>query len=149
MNSSGSIRQQRRVPLVISLPATKTDGTLIINPRFLTEDKASVVEGSDDAASVDSMENRLYLFRRSPSLDATSNLKRVHTRVEVKRDMSVSVRQELTVTGIFNMKLRSQLSHLQTSEEKAEFFHKALELDERAKVTDVKVSGLSKGWKAN
>ncbi len=118
--------------------------TLIINPRFLTEDKASVVEGSDDAASVDSMENRLYLFRRSPSLDATSNLKRVHTRVEVKRDMSVSVRQELTVTGIFNMKLRSQLSHLQTSEEKAEFFHKALELDERAKVTDVKVSGLSK-----
>lgn len=117
---------------------------LIINPRFLTENRASEVERSEDAASRDNMENRLYLFRRSPSIDATSNLKRVHTRVEVKTDMSVSVHQELRVTGIYNMKLRSQLAHLQTSEEKAEFFHKALELDERAKVTDVEVSGLSK-----
>lgn len=117
---------------------------LIINPRFLTENRASEVERSEAAAPTDDMENRLYLFRRSPSIDATSNLKRVHTRVEVKRDMSVSVHQELRVTGIFNMKLRSQLSHLQTSEEKAEFFHKALELDERAKVTDVEVSGFSK-----
>ena len=117
---------------------------LIINPRFLRESRASGVESSDDVAPVDSMEDRLYLFRKSPSIDAPSNLKRVHTRVEVKRDMSVSVSQALTVTGIFNMKLRSQLAHLQTSEEKAEFFHKALELDERAKVTDVEVSGLSK-----
>ena len=112
--------------------------TLIINPRFLTEDEAS----SDDTAS-NSMENRLYLFQKSPSLDATSNLKRVHTDVEVKKDMSVSVRQELTVTGSFNMKLRSQLSHFETAEEKMEFFHKALELDDRAKVTDIKVDGLS------
>ena len=117
---------------------------LIINPRFLTENRDSGVENSDDAASVDNMEDRLYLFRKSPAIDAPSNLKRVNTRIEVKRDMSVSVRQELTVTGIFNMKLRSQLAHLQTSEEKAEFFHTALELDERAKVTDVEVSGLSK-----
>ena len=112
--------------------------TLIINPRFLTEDEAS----SDDTAS-NGMENRLYLFQKSPSLDATSNLKRVHTDVEVKKDMSVSVRQELTVTGSFNMKLRSQLSHFETAEEKMEFFHKALELDDRAKVTDIKVHGLS------
>ena len=112
--------------------------TLIINPRFLTENEAS----SDDTAS-NSMENRLYLFQKSPSLDATSNLKRVHTDVEVKKDMSVSVRQELTVTGSFNMKLRSQLSHFETAEEKMEFFHKALELDDRAKVTDIKVHGLS------
>ena len=117
---------------------------LIINPQFLTENRDSGIDNSDDAASVASMEDRLYLFRKSPSIDALSNLKRVNTRVAVKRDMSVSVRQELTVTGIFNMKLRSQLAHLQTSEEKAEFFHKALELDERAKVTDVEVSGLSK-----
>ena len=112
--------------------------TLIINPRFLTENKAS----NDDTAS-NGMENRLYLFQKSPSLDATSNLKRVHTDVEVKKDMSVSVRQELTVTGSFNMKLRSQLSHFETNEEKIEFFHKALELDDRAKVTDLKVHGLS------
>ena len=111
---------------------------LIINPRFLTDSRQS----SETASP--SMENRLYLFRKSPSIDATLNLKRVHTRVEVKRDMSVSVHQELRGTGIFNMKFRSQLAHLQTSEEKAEFFHKALELDERAKVTDVEVSGLSK-----
>ena len=118
---------------------------LIINPRFLTENRqTSETESPAPAANGHSMENRLYLFQKSPSIDATSNLKRVRTRVAVKKDMSVSVHQELTVTGIFNMKLRSQLSHLQTSEEKAEFFHKALELDERAKVTEVTVSGLSK-----
>ena len=111
---------------------------LIVNPQFLTKNKAGVVDGS-----VDNMENKLYLFQRSPAKDATSNLKRVHTNVEVKKDMSVSVRQEMTVTGVFNMKLRSQLSHLQTSEERAEFFHKALELDERAKIKNVEVSGLS------
>ena len=109
--------------------------TLIINPQFLTE-KSDDVESSG-------MQNRLYLFQKSPSLDATSNLKRVQTDVKVKKDMSVSVHQELTVTGSFNMKLRSQLSHLQTAEERTEFFHKALELDDRARVTDIKVHGLS------
>lgn len=118
---------------------------LIINPRFLTESRQSSDTDNPPLTSKNhSMENRLYLFQKSPSIDATSNLKRVHTRVAVKKDMSVSVRQALTVTGIFNMKLRSQLAHLQTSEEKAEFFHKALELDERAKVREVEVSGLSK-----
>ena len=118
---------------------------LIINPRFLTESRqSSETDNPPPTAKRHSMENRLYLFQKSPSIDATSNLKRVHTRIAVKKDMSVSVRQALTVTGIFNMKLRSQLAHLQTSEEKAEFFHKALELDERAKVTEVEVSGLSK-----
>ena len=119
---------------------------LIINPRFLTDSRqSSETDGSRQlTANSPSMENRLYLFRKSPSREATSNVKRVRTRVAVKKDMSVSVHQELTVTGIFNMKLRSQLAHLQTSEEKAEFFHKALELDERAKVTEVEVSGLSK-----
>ena len=138
MNLSGSIQQQKPVAFGDFPSGDQDRWTLIINPRFLTENKAS----NDDTASND-MENRLYLFQKSPSLDATTNLKRVHTDVEVKKDMSVSVRQELTVTGSFNMKLRSQLSHFETNEEKMEFFHKALELDDRAKVTDLKVHGLS------
>ena len=118
------------------LPAGDQDRwTLIINPR-LTEDKASNGAAGD-------MQNELYRFQKSPSLDAKSNLKQVHTQVEVKKDLSVSVRQELTVTGSFNMKLRSQLGHLQTAEEKSEFLHKALELDARAKIEDFKVSKLS------
>ena len=119
------------------LPAGDQDRwTLIINPRFLTEDKAPEQETGD-------IQNELYRFQKSPSLDATSNLKRVHTHVKVKKDLSVSVRQELTVTGSFNMRLRSQLRHLQTAEEKSAFLHKALELDARAKVEDFKVSKLS------
>ena len=119
------------------LPAGDQDRwTLIINPRFLTKDKTPEQEASD-------IQNELYRFQKSPSLDATSNLKRVHTHVTVKKDLSVSVRQELTVTGSFNMRLRSQLRHLQTAEEKSEFLHKALELDARAKVEDFKVSKLS------
>ena len=120
-------------------PASDQDRwTLIINPRFS--------ENTDDTKSdgaTGSMENTLYRFQKSPALDATSNLKQVHTNVKVKRDMSVSVRQELTLTGSYNMKLRSQLSHLQTAEEKSEFLHKLLELDDRAKVENFEVSGLS------
>ena len=120
-------------------PASDQDRwTLIINPRFS--------ENTDDTKSngaTGSMENTLYRFQKSPALDATSNLKQVHTNVKVKKDMSVSVRQELTLTGSYNMKLRSQLSHLQTAEEKSEFLHKLLELDDRAKVENFKVSGLS------
>ena len=119
------------------LPAGDQDRwTLIINPRFLTEDKAPEQETGD-------IQNELYRFQKSPSLDATSNLKRVHTHVKLKKDLSVSVRQELTVTGSYNMRLRSQLRHLQTAEEKSEFLHKALELDARAKIEDFKVSELS------
>ena len=120
-------------------PASDQDRwTLIINPRFL--ENASDTKSND---AVGNMEHKLYRFQKSPSLDATSNLKQVHTDVEVKKDMSISVRQELTVTGSYNMKLRSQLSHLQTAEEKSEFLHKLLELDDRAKVENFKVSGLS------
>ena len=118
------------------LPAGDQDRwTLIINPR-LTADKAA-------NGAADGIQNALYRFQKSPSLDATSNIKQVHTHVEVKKDLSVSVRQELTVTGSFNMRLRSQLRHLQTAEEKSEFLHKALELDARAKIEDFKVSKLS------
>ena len=120
-------------------PASDQDRwTLIINPRFSENGNDTKSNGA-----ADSMENRLYRFQKSPALDATSNLKQVHTDVEVKKDMSVSVRQELTLTGSYNMKLRSQLSHLQTAEEKSEFLHKLLELDDRAKVENFKVSGLS------
>ncbi len=120
-------------------PASDQDRwTLIINPRF-SENTADTKSNG----AVGSMENTRYRFQKSPTLDATSNLKRIHTDVEVKRDMSVSVRQELTLTGSYNMKLRSQLSHLQTAEEKSEFLHKLLELDDRAKVENFEVSGLS------
>ena len=111
---------------------------LIINPQFLTKDKAAA-----DDTSRSSMQHNLYRFQKSPAVAATANLKRVHTDVTVKKDMSVTVRQELTVTGSFNMKLRSQLSHFQTDEEKTEFLHKALELDDRAKITHIKVHKLS------
>ena len=118
------------------LPAGDQDRwTLIINPR-LTEDKASNGAAGD-------IQNERYRFQKSPALDAKSNIKRVHTHVEVKKDLSISVRQELTVTGSFNMRLRSQFGHLQTAEEKSEFLHKALELDARAKIEDIKVSKLS------
>jgi hypothetical protein len=117
--------------------------TLIINPQFLTENKT---DNSEDLASENTrdIQNSLYLFQKSPSLDATTNLKRVHTHVQVKKDMSVSVRQELTATGSFNTKLRSRLANLDTTEERSEFMHKELELDDRAKVIEFKASNLFK-----
>ena len=121
------------------LPAGDQDRwTLIINPRFLETESDSKSKGA-----VGDLQNSLYRFQKSPALEAKSNLKRVHTHVKVKKDLSVSVTQELTVTGHFNMKLRSQLRHLQTAEEKSEFLHKVLELDARAKIEDFTVSELS------
>ncbi len=121
------------------LPAGDQDRwTLIINPRFLETESDSKSKGA-----VGDLQNSLYRFQKSPALEAKSNLKRVHTHVKVKKDLSVSVTQELTVTGHFNMKLRSQLRRLQTAEEKSEFLHKALELDARAKIEDFTVSELS------
>ena len=109
--------------------------TLIINPDFL--------EGTAESNSGENtLANRLYRFEKSPSLDAASNVKRVETRAQVKKDLSVTIRQELTLTGSFNTKLRSRLSHLSTEEEQAEFLHEALELDERAKIVEFKISGL-------
>ena len=120
------------------LPAEDQDRwTLIINPRFSTAEQETA-NGTDRE-----LQHKLYRFQKSPSLDAESNFKRVHTHVTVKKDLSVSVRQELTVTGSFNMRLRSRLGYLKTAEEKSEFLHKALELDARAKVEDFKVSELS------
>ena len=115
--------------------------TLIINPQFLTENKT---DNSDDIAAeaARDIKNSLYLFQKSPSSDATSNLKRVHTHVKVKKDMSVSVRQELTFTGSFNTKLRSQLASLDTNEKRSEFMHRKLELDDRAKVIEFKARNL-------
>ncbi len=121
------------------LPAGDQDRwTLIINPRF--SETESDPKSKED---IGDLQNNLYRFQKSPALGAKSNLKRVHTHVKVKKDLSVSVSQELTVTGSFNMKLRSQLGHLQTAEERSEFLHKALELDARAKIEDFKVSKLS------
>lgn len=109
--------------------------TLIINPDFL--------EGTSESNSgANTLAERLYLFQMSPSLDAASNIKRVETRVQVKKDLSVTVRQGLTLSGSFNTKLRSKLSHLSTEEEQAEFLHEALELDERAKIEEFKISDL-------
>ena len=113
--------------------------TLIINPDFLERTSES---GRHNLPAANTLANRLYLFQKSPSLDAASNVKRVETRVQVKKDLSVTVRQELTLTGSFNTKLRSRLSHLNTEEEQAEFLHEALELDERAKIEEFKISGL-------
>lgn len=115
--------------------------TLIINPQFLTENKT---DSSDNRPSKNAhhIQDKLYLFQKSPSLDATSNLKQVQTHVQVKKDMSVSVRQELTVTGSFNTKLRSQLARFDTTEERSEFMHNELELDDRAKIIEFKSSNL-------
>ncbi len=132
--------------------------TLIINPDFLAEtrdtdgsEKPPLQEEVDTAAKQTGettahleMQNQLYAFQKSPILDAASNLKRVNTQVQVKKDMSVFVRQELTVTGSFNTKLRSKLLQFNSAEEQAKFLHKELELDERAKMEHFKIKGLER-----
>lgn len=132
--------------------------TLIINPDFLAETrdtdgaKNSPLQEEGDTAAKQTgeptadreMEHRLYRFQKSPTLDAASNLKRVNTQVQVKKDMSVSVRQELTVRGSFNTTLRSKLLQFNSAEEQAKFLHKELELDERAKMGHFKISGLER-----
>ncbi len=124
------------------LPAGDQDRwTLIINPDFLANN-TETQQKQNQHNEKSPLAKQLYLFQKSPTLDAEANVKRMNTHLQVKKDMSISVQQELTVTGNFNTKLRAQLAHLHTKEEKTQFLHKEFELDERAKVNDFKISGL-------
>ncbi len=115
------------------LPASDQDRwTLIVNPDFLTGKKGEMGKG---------MHNRLYQFAKSPTIPADGNLKRVVTRIQVERNLSVKVDQELIVTGEFNTKLRSQLKY-RNPDERAKFLREHIELDDRAKLDQFKISDL-------
>ena len=120
------------------LPASDQDRwALIVNPDFLMRER----EGTDQGATSNSegiagMQEQLYRFAKSPTIEAAANLKSVETRIQVEDDLSVQVTQTLTVTGAFNTKLRSQLKYI-NPDEQSKFLHEYMELDDRAKLEKV------------
>ncbi|MCZ6676232.1 MAG: DUF3857 and transglutaminase domain-containing protein, partial [Candidatus Poribacteria bacterium] len=127
------------------LPASDQDRwTLIINPDFLTERKADTVEpaAAVTQSTVPKMRDRLYQFVKSPTIPADENLKRVVTHIQVENDLSVKATQEITVTGEFNTKLRSKLKYI-NPDERTEFLHEYMELDERARLGEVEIPDLN------
>lgn len=117
------------------LPASDQDRwALIVNPDFLKKQKEQQQEG---------MANRLYQFAKSPTIGAKENLKRVVTELEIEKDLSAKATQKLFLTGEFNTKLRSQLKYI-TPEQREQFLHEYMELDNRAKLDEIEISDLDK-----
>lgn len=124
------------------LPASDQDRwALIVNPDFLMKQREEINQGAASPKEIDRMQDQLYRFAKSPTIEAAANLKSVETRIQVENDLSVKVTQTLTVTGAFNTKLRSQLRYI-NPDEQLKFLHGYMELDDRAKLEKVSVPEL-------
>ena len=133
-------------------PASNQDRwALIINPDFLVDRmsaqsrshaiKSSFKGKKGEHATSEWMTNRLFRFAMSPTSPAEQNLKRTVTQIHVQNDLSVQSVQEITVTGDFNTKLRSELRNLRP-DERSKFLQKYLELDNRATLDSYEVTDL-------
>ena len=124
------------------LPASDQDRwALIVNPDFLMKEPKEMNREATSSEESGRMQDQLYRFAKSPTIEAAANLKRVETRIQVEDDLSVKVTQTLTVTGAFNTKLRSQLKYI-NPDEQLKFLHEYMELDDRAKLEKVSVPKL-------
>ena len=124
------------------LPASDQDRwALIVNPDFLMKERDELNPGAPSPEETGRMQDRLYRFAKSPTIEAAANLKNVETRMQVEDDLSVKVTQTLTVRGAFNTKLRSRLKYI-NPDEQLKFLHEYMELDDRAKLEKVAVPKL-------
>ena len=132
------------------LPASDQDRwALIVNPDFLMKEREEMEQGlsstttdvTSNPEEIGGMQEQLYRFAKSPTIEASANLKSVETRIQVEDDLSVKVTQTLTVTGAFNTKLRSQLKYI-NPDGQSKFFHEYMALDDRAKLEKVSISKL-------
>ncbi len=114
--------------------------TLIINTDAPITDEADTPDQHPQKLDGEEMENRLYVFQKSPLLPANSNMRRTTTHVKVRKDQSVQVSQELWVSGDFNARFRARLLGTSHREERIRFLRDTFELDERAKVEGFEIS---------
>lgn len=85
-------------------------------------------------------EENSYLAR-SPVLPAEKNVKRVKMEIEVKPDLSISVKEELLLIGDFNTEWRAKLKYI-PPENHGEHLREFIEMDTRAKMGKFKISDL-------
>ena len=85
-------------------------------------------------------EEKSYLAR-SPVLPAEKNVKRVKTEIEVKPDLSISVKEELLLIGSFNTEWRAKLKQIDT-ESHGEHLREFVEMDTRAKMGKFRIADL-------
>ena len=125
------------------LPASDQDRwALIVNPDFLMKEREGIDQRlTSNSEEIGRMQEQLYRFAKSPTIEAAANLKGVETRIQVEDDLSVKVTQTLNVTGAFNTKLRSQLKYT-NPDEQSKFLHEYMELDDRAKLEKVSIPKL-------
>ena len=133
------------------LPASDQDRwALIVNPDFLMTEREGIdqeltsktVGATSNPEEIGEMQEQLYRFAKSPTIEASANLKSVETRIQVEDDLSVDVTQTLTITGTLNSKLRSQLKYI-NPDGQSKFLHEYMELDDRAKLEKVSISNLN------
>ena len=126
------VSDQNRWTVIINTDAPKSD---------TSEVQVSDVEKNDsDRVTERLFADNIYLWQKSPALPADTNRKRTSTHVKVKKDLSVEVVQELSVSGDFNARLRARILNTSNRDERVQLLREALELDERAIIDDLKIS---------
>jgi hypothetical protein len=86
-------------------------------------------------------EEKSYLAK-SPVLPAEKNVKRVEMEIEVNPDLSISVKEDLFLSGSFNAEWRAKLKNIDP-ENLAERLRELAEMDTRAKMGKFKISDLN------
>ncbi len=82
-------------------------------------------------------------FAQSPTLPAENNLRYTNTDITVKEDLSISVKENLTLKGSFNTRLRAKLRHI-NPDNRWEYLRDYIEMDKRARLKEVYTSDLKK-----
>ena len=116
--------------------------TVIINTDAPKEKTAIIPVSELEKLDGENVKQRLYAFQQSPKLPANTNEKRTSTQIRVKKDLSVEITHELTVTGDFNTRLRARLLNASHRDGRIKVIRDALELDERAKVDHFEISNI-------
>jgi len=82
-------------------------------------------------------------FAQSPTSPAENNLHHTETNITVNPDLSVSVKENLSLKGSFNTGLRAKLRHI-NPDNRWEYLRDYTEMDKRAKLKEVRISDLDK-----
>jgi len=148
ISSGDSSKVIREVPSLsyfnhmILVAEAEEDGELIwLDPTVETAAFGYLPTGDQNRWAYIIVDEENSYLARSPVLPAEKNVKRVEMEIEVKPDLSISVKEELLLIGDFNTEWRAKLKHI-PPENHGEHLREFIEMDTRANMGKFKISDL-------
>jgi len=148
ISSGDSSKVIREVPSLsyfnhmILVAEAEDDGELIwLDPTVETAAFGYLPTGDQNRWAYIIVDEENSYLAKSPTLPAEKNVKSVKTDIEVKPDLSISVKEELFLIGSFNTEWRAKLKHIDPGAH-GEHLRELVEMDTRAKMGKFKISDL-------